>query len=371
MSRLLRYLSDELSKASGPKETLHLRTRLAIHLFRSGEVIAAAQEVSEMRRLAGAGMMAESTARANLVEGVAAICVDNYPLAADKFRRATVLIGTSVPQVARWVDSWLAHLELNLGRVEMVRPYAEVLIANCPGTEHWVLSRIGSTMASGLHFGNRFDLARPWYEFARQHAVDEGDDLTIDANLYNVAALRIHNLRLSEIASAVDGVELIRAEMELRSSFNYDSAKAPKSFRWAIPLIEMQLNLLLGRTDLLLGQLPKWIESFRSLVPKRHLVLALADYALVVAQSGDRQRAVNGLADAIDGTPDDMADDEFALLRFRQSQIARLGGDASSATENLAAAIALFEINQKSQLRVASALASVSCPLRPKGAQLD
>ncbi len=361
MSRLLQYLSSALAQGGEQRDLLHLKTRLAVHLARKGEVQKATETIAEIRKTGAAGLFADATARANLAEGVALFCSGRSDLAGDKLRRAIALgDAASQAQVSRWARSWLAHLELDNGHVDAVAPYAMDLLAITPESEHWVLSRIGSTVASGLHLGDRYDLARPWFEFARQHAVAEGDDLTIDANLYNVAALRIHNLRLSEIASGIDPIETQRAEMELRSSFNYDAAKSPKSFRWAIPLIELQLSLLLGRHEFVIDRLPKWLEAYRGIAPPRHVVLALADHAYVLATQGENQRAFDTLAEAVRGITADMAVDEIALLKHREAQVSRALSDDSSAVSSLNEAVASLAVHRRDQLRFVGALSGIS-----------
>lgn len=361
MSRLLQYLSSALARGGEQRELLHLKTRLAVHLARKGEVQTATETIADIRKTGAAGLLADATARANLAEGVALFCSGRSDLAGDKLRRAVALGDAAAQaQVSRWARSWLAHLELDNGHVGAVAPYARDLLATTPESEHWVLSRVGSTVASGLHLGDRFDLARPWFEFARQHAVAEGDDLTIDANLYNVAALRIHNLRLSEISSAIDSAETQRAEMELRSSFNYDAAKSPKSFRWAIPLIELQLSLLLDRNEFVAERLPKWLEAFREIAPPRHVVLALADHAYALTTQRESRRAFDTLAEAIRSVTADMAVDELALLKYRESQVSRALGDDSRAASSLKEAVVSLEAHRRDQLRFVEALSGIS-----------
>lgn len=363
MSRLLKFLAEELAKASGAKELLHAKTRLAIHLARRGEVEAANRTISEVRALGGTALKAESTARANLAEGVASFCVGNLEVAVDKLRRARALgDAANLPQVSRWACAWLAHVEFNMGRVAELRPYAIQLLENAPTDEHWALSRIGSTIAAGLHFANRFDLARPWYEFARQHAVAEGDDLTIDANLHNVAAFRVHNLRLSEVLGEVDLDELRRADQEFHSSSNYDAMKASQSFRWTIPLIEMQLDLLARRIDVAEGKFAKWIGEFRGVAPERLFVLSVADHALCLAEQDDVVNAVAQSNNALESLPKDMAVDEMALLSYRRSQIAFLAGNEDLRVQLRADAHDLLDAHSKAQIQFATAFAAITLP---------
>jgi hypothetical protein len=360
VSRLLQYLAGAIAGASDPRIQLHLRTRLAIYLARRGDVETVTATVAEIRRTYGAPLFAEATARANLIEGVALFCSDDLDRAIDKLRRARALGDAgSLPQVSRWASSWLAHLELNRGHIDAIQPHARELLASTPSDEDWVLSRVASTVASGLHFGDRYDLARPWYEIARQHAVNEGDDLTIDANLYNVAALRIHNIRLSELDSSVDDAELSRADMELRSSLNYDAAKSPKSFRWAIPLIETQLEQLLGRKELVLATLPKWLETYRQLAPVRHVVLALADLSVLLAERDEFAQANTTIAEAVASVPPDFASDEFALLRHRQCLVARMAGAEATASAHLEEAMQMLRTHRDAQSVYVDGLSSI------------
>jgi tetratricopeptide (TPR) repeat protein len=361
VSRLLQYLSGALAQGGDQATLLRLRTRLAIHFARKGDLQAAYEAIAELRKSGAAGMFAEATVCANLAEGVALLCSGSHVQAFDKLRRALAIgDASSLKHLSRWTRAWLAHLALDAGQLDAVAPHASEALESAAGAEHWVLSRIGTTIASGLHFGDRYDLARPWYEFARQHAVAEGDDLTIDANLYNVAALRIHNLRLSEVASTIDPGETSRAEMELKSSFNYDTAKSPKSYRWAIPLIELQLNMLLNRYDVLIEQLPKWIEAYREIAPARHVTLVLADHARVLAQAGDASSAIEALESAVRRVPADMADDEMALLRFGQSRVFKAAGDTERAVAFFDEAVGHLDTHRQGQRRLVDALGAIA-----------
>lgn len=363
MSRLLKFLADELARGGNDRDMLHANTRLAIHLARRGEIEAASRKIVEIRALGRSGLNAESIARANLAEGVALFCGGSTEVAIDKLRRSRALgDAAQLPLVSRWARGWLAHMELNLGRASEVHPYATQLIAETPDDEHWTLSRVGSTIAVGLHFANRFDLARPWYEFARRHAVAEGDDLTIDANLHNVAAFRIHNIRLAEISGEVDLAELHRAEQEFKSSLNYDAMKASQLFRWSIPLIEAQLDLLACRFGIAGERFARWLEGYGAGAPKRLFALSVGDYALCLARQGELEKADSKLSEVIGNLPKDMAVDEMALLRFRQSQIAALAPHKELGARLQTEANELLFAHSEAQLQFAGALSMISCP---------
>ena len=336
MSRLLDTLRSELRAARSPAAVSEARVRLSVFYARRGDESEAAVEITELRSLGHSANLATCTAQANLAEGVLAFCKGNQAEALDKLRRARALAGLAASDaLERLCLAWLSHVELNLMQTANIGTQIELILSSARSNEHAALSRIGMTLAIALHSCGRYELARPWYELSRQHAVAEGDDLTLDALMHNVAAIRIHNLRLNEITESGDVSELIRAEQELASGMNYDEAKSPKSYRWMFPLLRIQLLMLQKQIDLARLALDAWFSEHQAQALPRAIYLARVDYSYCLSQLCNLKSAKEQIEVAAIDPNFKLSLGDFAFVRYRQSQLAVASHDAANGQRHL------------------------------------
>ena len=90
--------------------------------------------------------------------------------------------------------------------------------------DHAAHARAALVLADAYHLAGSYTLARPWYEKARLRSADDGDNATLSAMLYNVAAIRASNVRLNDTFGVESSAEAHRAGMEIASSRHYDHA---------------------------------------------------------------------------------------------------------------------------------------------------
>lgn len=235
--------------------------------------------------------------------------------------------------IRRWAESWQAHIQFCLANFTTAKEIAARLVLESATTEHSCLARTSATIASVLHYFCRLDLARPWYEFARWHATNEGDDLTIDVILHNTAAYDLNALRLAEIESNIDDREVERVALELSSSINYDRIKSPSSFRWMLPLLDIHLTLLRGEFAAATDQIEDWLREYSRIAPGRLVSISLSDLSLSLARSGRHSDASERLQSAIDSLPADATTDDRAILFFRCAEVARSAARTDKAAE--------------------------------------
>lgn len=363
MSRLLDKLRSELRAARSASAVSESRARLSVFYARRGDESEAAVEIAELRSLANSANLATCTAQANLAEGVLAFCKGHQAEALDKLRRAKALAElASSEALVRLCLAWLSHVELNLAQTANIDTQIELILSNARSDEHAALSRIGMTLAIALHTCGRYDLARPWYELSRQHAVAEGDDLTLDALMHNVAAIRIHNLRLNEIAEVSDLSELTRAEQELTSGMNYDEVKSPKSYRWMFPLLRIQLLILQKQINSARLALEEWFSEHQALALPRATYLARIDYSYCLSHSNNLKTA-NEQIEVVAIEPSTKLDlDDLAFVRFRQSQLAAASHDAGSEQRLLEDAKSLLAKYRTGQASLELALRKIPRP---------
>jgi hypothetical protein len=364
LSRLLDSVDRAIASTQDASVLLGEKTRRFIYLARRGDSSEAQSGANELRALSQRGDFASGTASANLVEGVCAFYAGDSALGFDKLRRASALSAAD-PQgrVRRLVHAWLAHANDNVGRPESVATHALAVLDFSPTGEHDVRSRLFSVVAAGLHFGNRADLARPWYELARRHAVSEGDDLTIDANLCNVAANRIHNLRLDQITGQADRSEIQRARLEHDSSVNYDRLNLATTFRWLLPLNEARQKMLEGDFSGALQDLDGWFSGVGAESPAAHLAVARTDKALCLGCTGETAAAQLLCAEVLDELPVQIDDGELAIIYFRNSQVAALFGARDLMESHRAKALDRLAVHAQLQQLYVNALSPIPIPI--------
>lgn len=322
---LLDSAKIELQQATSDQARLMALIRIAVYRARRGEADMARSAISEIRSHPTSGQYSVAIAGANLAEGVLAFCALDFPGSSEKLKRA-IAMATAVREnrLRRWCESWVAHIAFHFGRIEEMCELAKGVLASSDPNEHSTLSRVSSTLATACHDANRFDIARRWYDVARRHAVAEGDDVTIDATLHNIAANHIINLRLAAITGPIEGSELALAEMELQSSINYDRFKDPQSFRWMLPLLETHLALLRGDWASAEASLISWLASYASAAPRRVLAVAHADLAYCYAETGKLAEASEELGRFVSGLPPDAALDDLSIAYSQGAKAARL-----------------------------------------------
>ncbi len=363
MSRLFASLKTELGIARDSSAVAEVRMRLAIFFARRGDLTDAFAQIEQLRSLAQTTNPAGCTARANLAEGVLAFCSGEHSVAADKLRRAKALADlAAMPPIGRLSLAWQAHVALNLARIGQATAHIEEVLANTTNGEHATLSRVGMTLAVALHTVGLYESARPWYEFSRQHAVAEGDDLTLDALLHNVAAFRIFNLRLDEVEGQIDLADLSRAEQELNSGVSYDFAKSPKSFRWTFPILRIELLLLEQKFVEARTALEAWFTELSAGATPRANRMAHVDYALCLAKTGALPEAIKQMQVEINAEQISLGADDLAIVRFRQHQVAEAEGNKSSAAAYRAQAISLLSNFRDTHSAFSSTLSSISIP---------
>jgi hypothetical protein len=203
-------------------------------------------------------------------------------------------------------------------------------------------------LANGLHLAGRYELARPWYELARQSATAEEDRGAISAMLYNVAAIRAANVRLDAVFGKEAAAEAHRARMESASSTNYDAAIGVTS-------LEHLSKLLQGLLLTLEGKFSDALEIFESIdisaVLPRMQPPMLIDQAwcfLNLGRSTDAWQLAKSSASMADSIKD-FDDDDMAYFAGRMALIADRCGQHLDAASYKAKSLAALSKHQSFQ----------------------
>ena len=195
-SRLLQRLDAEIAAERDPLRADVKRAERAAYCARQGRGKEAQQALEEIRKRYDARPNVEVSAWVSLVESLLSYFGDMGPASIDKMRRARALSqAAGLTQLQALTSSWLAQMDyLRLDIASLSKNLSAALTLAQEGN-HPAQARSALVMAQALHTAKRLDLALPWYERARKHATEDGDDATVSALMHNMAWIRTTNMR--------------------------------------------------------------------------------------------------------------------------------------------------------------------------------
>lgn len=241
-SRLLTALSSQARTTRDPVVWARAVCRAASHFARRGRTTEALDAIAVVRQQFGPELQFEVASWLMLAEGVLHYFKAETKQSYDRIRRAyglAVALGTesALPSCA----AWMAHIEFHDCAYDKMAAHLEEAFTKAKSDDHQALARASLVLANSYQLAGDYPLARPWYEKARLHSAAEGDETTLSAMLYNVAAFRASNVRLAEVFGEADEKELQRAGMETASSVHFDFAIGTAGLGFLSELLRTQI----------------------------------------------------------------------------------------------------------------------------------
>lgn len=219
MHRLLSTLDDSIRRARIPREVPFLRAERALLFARLGESDAARREVIALRALPAVQSSPVLNAWLWLTEGLADYYENLGHRAHDRVHRALALaISLKAVQVQALAAAWLAHMAFRAHDHAATAVHVATALRLAAPDHHAARSRACLVTAGAYHYAGREDLAQPWYQQARTHAAQEGDGSALSSIMYNMAALRVMEVRLTECFGRADALKAKRAKLGTESS---------------------------------------------------------------------------------------------------------------------------------------------------------
>lgn len=358
-SRLLATLNSQASSTRDPVIWARAVCRAASHFARHGRSKDALTSISVVRAQFGQELHPEVASWLMLAEGVLHFFQWQTYEAYDRIRRAyglAVALRTSsaIPSCA----AWMAHIEFNEGAYDKMIAHLQESLTLAPTDDHQARARASLVMADSLHLSGAYHLARPWYDKVRQHAAAEGDEATLSAMLYNVAAFRAANVRISDtFGLEMLGSETHRASMEASSSMNYDYAIGTAGLGFLTPILR----------GLILTISQKYTEAIEVLavideagLPKRTVAPILADRAWCNFNIGELDIAWNLAERAISALETSSDSDDTAYVESRVAQIAERTGRLDEAKTHRSRSLEFLSKHQEFQRILLLKLQSLS-----------
>lgn len=335
-SRLAQRLDGEIaSVASMPARSATLQVQRAILWLRHGREAEAREELDHLHQRALVHPRVELAAWLHLAEGLWTYFGAFGGDGRDRVRRARVMAAAGgLTSLQALADAWLAQMDFVGRDIGRLIEHAQAALAVLQPADHGAAYRVATALASAWSLAAGEAAARPWYAWARQSAIAEGDDAGLAGLLYNQTLMRA--LRIRDAALAAEPGEAPAALLGVEAIDRYDDAVGGSARADLTPLLRAQLLTVQGdyaaAAALLEAHLPEAVAAGLARIGSS----LLADLAWCWVNSGEALRA-RALADqvAIEVLADEPGRcdiDECAALHARLAQVyARLREDGLSA----------------------------------------
>lgn len=227
--RILVRFDSQIASAPDPVQADCKRAERAAYLARLGRGAEAQTDIDAIRVRQAVGPPTAVIAWLNLAEGLLGQFRFNHsgqagPGARDKLLRAHAL-GTAIglTPLQALAAGWLAHIAFLRADFEAMVRHATEALRIAAADHHAVHSGVCLVLAKAHHLSGRLALALPWYERCRQHAVDDGDDAILSAQMHDMAWLRAQDIRAADCGlTGVPAGDPAHAVLGAESTVNFD-----------------------------------------------------------------------------------------------------------------------------------------------------
>lgn len=356
-SRLLATLNAQASSTRDPVLWARAVCRAASHFARHGMTREALKSIGVVRAQFGNELHHEVASWLMLAEGVLHFFQVQTRESYDRIRRAYGLaVALQTESALPSCAAWMAHFEFNECMYDKMTIHLGEALRLAKPDDHQARARASLVMADAFHLAGRFDLARPWYEETRQRAAAEGDEATLSAMLYNVAAFRAANVRLADTFGLEMTKEAHRAKMEAASSVNYDFAIETQGLEFLTKMLRGLIYTIQKEYHLAFEML---ISIDTSKIPKRMLGSIYADLAWCSTNLGDLENGWQLATTATISLSDISESDDRAYVTSRIAETALLCNRTEEASEFRRAAILSLEMHRSFQDKLLDQLHSI------------
>lgn len=321
-SRLLATLNEQAENTTDPLVWARTVCRAAAHYARHGMSFQALKAIGVVRDHYGINLDPEVASWLMLAEGVLHYFAVNTKDAYDRIRRAYGLAVALQNESALPIcAAWMALVEFHDGEYTKMSSHLEEALTTARADDHPAHARACLVLADAYHLSGSYSLARPWYERARLRSADDGDNATLSAMLYNVAAIRAANARLDDTFGVESPAEKHRAGMEIASSRHYDHAIDSHGLDFLSLLLRGLVKTLSRNFD---EALNLYREVEKSKLQPQMLSPMYADMAWCLVNTGKFEDGIRHMQLAIDSANHLYESDDRAYVNSRISQVLKL-----------------------------------------------
>lgn len=256
MSPLLDRLFRQLGETTDPVERAEIVARISSNLARVGNFDEAKKRVTELRLQFGDGSSGRIMVWIMLAEGLIYHYENLSPSALDRIARAQ-LLGRSMGYDAfvSIASAWKAHIEFELSRFDSMVESLSLAKAKLRNSDHDAQTRVAIVLCNCYLICGNQRQAQRWFMRGRDHALENGDQASVEAMLYNKAAFGLAWIRAARCCEGLDGVDLSLVRQEIKSARNLQDLTRVAALQNHIHLWNARLCILDGEYQNAIEQL--------------------------------------------------------------------------------------------------------------------
>lgn len=245
MSQLLARLKRELDQTVDPVERGELSARIAGNLARLGHFEEARNVASAVRQQFGRGQNGRVTVWLMLSEGLIHHYENLSPAALERIRGAQVLgLAMGYSTIVASAAAWKAHIEFERSDFQSMIDSIELAMQHVSEADHDAQTRLAIVLSNAFMISGNRDASQLWFKCGHTHAVQNGDQASIDALLYNRAAFSLARLRALNCSQNISPVDLAALRMEVASARNLQHLVRVSALEEHVRLLDARLQLL-------------------------------------------------------------------------------------------------------------------------------
>jgi tetratricopeptide (TPR) repeat protein len=230
---------------------------------------------------------------------------------ADRIMRANVLASATRDRaLIAATSAWRAFAQSERSEFKGMARSLDTAFANSDSDDHEVLARLYMILANArMSVGDRA-AAHDLYMYSRHHALECGDQATIDALMYNKAAFALAWLRARMCFGESNVEQLRQLRMELASAKTYQQMVGVAALSNFVYLWEARLLLMTEEFEAAIGAL----RAARSMQPfaryNYHVSLVDLEVGYCLLKLNRNDEAAQAVREALDHDLDDLHDDD-------------------------------------------------------------
>jgi len=245
MSQLLLRLDMQLAESADPVLRAEIQVQRACYLARIGRFEEAAEVISTVRAAYGDGTQAKISCWLMLAEGLSEYFKRLSPRAKDRIARAQLIsVAIKNPALAAITSAWKAQIDFENSDFDSMSVALRTALSFAEESDHNARSRIALVISDCLYLCGDREGAQSWFMKSRSHALEAGDQATIEALLYNRAACGMASLRAESCFGPQDRELISLIKREIASARNFQSMVGNDALLCIVALCEARILIL-------------------------------------------------------------------------------------------------------------------------------
>ncbi len=357
-SRMLVRLDAEIASAASQLDADCKRAERAAYLARLGRFAESRAELDALHQRYALSPKIKISAWRNLAEGLLSYFSNVGVSRSDRVERSYALsVAAGILPLRAISAAWLAQWDYARLDMDALALHVCEALQFADPQDHAARSRAGLVAAQALHLGGRSDLAQPWYCRSRDHALADGDDVTISALMHNMAWLRMLSMRQAVLTGNGDARGGRYALVNAESTSQFDDMVGDSSWQELKPILRAQIVSLQGDAAQALTLYEEFLAGAKSAA--RLQANLLADQAWCHVKLGQLDEARACAETAVKSLNEETQIDDRAAAHSRLAQVFALLGNEVERGRHGLLALQAWTAHGMTQERAVSLLSGV------------